>query len=502
MRKQIIFTLLTAMLLLGIVSSQTNRIQLSQFSKTGATTGQGITYNGTNVVWGNPTPVFSSQAANQVFAAPNGAAGVPAFRALVVADVPTLNQNTTGSASFTANTALTDGNADRGTGLRVINYSLATNTPSAAGMMLEWRRASGSGSDIGSVQIATDNTGTNTDLYYRRVINFSAGDVYSPWFKFIHEGTVNLISNTMLAQMPSNSIKCNNLGVVANSGDCTAAETAAILPMVQVNSVTVTGAVNLNKTVPATPAGSQPITYQTSGTNPASVSSFLDRTDEFDAIRRKPFLSIEFLTTTTPLSEFSALAIGAGTNITAPAAGILGANHPGVILARSSTTANSGFFYSTNQSMIRLGGGEQVDAIVWIPATITGTTLRFGFLDVGGVTDAVDGVYIELAAALTATCKTSSNSVRTTSPTVATLTASTWYHVRIQVSSTTSATCSIFSDAGALLGSQTNTTNIPSAAGREVGVSAIGTNSGVVATDLYAIDFLSVGWNTALARGK
>jgi hypothetical protein len=40
-----------------------------------------------------------SQAANLVYASPNGAAGNPTFRAIVGADVPTLNQNTTGSAA-------------------------------------------------------------------------------------------------------------------------------------------------------------------------------------------------------------------------------------------------------------------------------------------------------------------------------------------------------------------------------------------------------------------
>lgn len=40
-----------------------------------------------------------SQSANTFFAAPDGSAGVPTFRAIVPADVPTLNQNTTGTAS-------------------------------------------------------------------------------------------------------------------------------------------------------------------------------------------------------------------------------------------------------------------------------------------------------------------------------------------------------------------------------------------------------------------
>ena len=42
---------------------------------------------------------IGSQTANYVLAAPNGSSGEPTFRAIVAADVPTLNQNTTGTAA-------------------------------------------------------------------------------------------------------------------------------------------------------------------------------------------------------------------------------------------------------------------------------------------------------------------------------------------------------------------------------------------------------------------
>jgi hypothetical protein len=49
---------------------------------------------------GTLTATLDNQSANTVFAGPtNGVAATPAFRSLVVADVPTLNQNTTGSAA-------------------------------------------------------------------------------------------------------------------------------------------------------------------------------------------------------------------------------------------------------------------------------------------------------------------------------------------------------------------------------------------------------------------
>lgn len=42
---------------------------------------------------------LASQTANTFLAAPNGSSGAPAFRAILAADVPTLNQNTTGTAA-------------------------------------------------------------------------------------------------------------------------------------------------------------------------------------------------------------------------------------------------------------------------------------------------------------------------------------------------------------------------------------------------------------------
>ena len=49
--------------------------------------------------YGDTLNPYASKTANFVLAAPNGSAGVPTFRAVVAADVPTLNQNTTGSAA-------------------------------------------------------------------------------------------------------------------------------------------------------------------------------------------------------------------------------------------------------------------------------------------------------------------------------------------------------------------------------------------------------------------
>jgi hypothetical protein len=54
--------------------------------------------------YGDTQNPYASKTANYILAAPNGTAGVPTFRAVVAADIPTLNQNTTGSAGSVANT--------------------------------------------------------------------------------------------------------------------------------------------------------------------------------------------------------------------------------------------------------------------------------------------------------------------------------------------------------------------------------------------------------------
>jgi len=58
--------------------------------------------------YGDTQNPYASKTANYFLTAPNGTAGVPTFRAVVAADIPTLNQNTTGQAGSVAN-ALTAG---------------------------------------------------------------------------------------------------------------------------------------------------------------------------------------------------------------------------------------------------------------------------------------------------------------------------------------------------------------------------------------------------------
>jgi trimeric autotransporter adhesin len=92
----------------GTVTSVSGTGTVSGLTLTGTVTTSGsLTLGGTLAV----TPSdFASQTANTFLAAPNGSAGTPSFRAIVAADIPTLNQNTTGTAgNVTGTVAIANG---------------------------------------------------------------------------------------------------------------------------------------------------------------------------------------------------------------------------------------------------------------------------------------------------------------------------------------------------------------------------------------------------------
>jgi len=95
--------------------------------------------------YGDTQNPYASKTANHFLAAPNGTAGAPTFRAIVAADIPTLNQNTTGTASnVTGTVAIANG----GTG--------ATTAPNALTNLGAYPASNPNG--------YTSNTGTVTSV--------------------------------------------------------------------------------------------------------------------------------------------------------------------------------------------------------------------------------------------------------------------------------------------------------------------------------------------------
>lgn len=113
---------------------------------------------------------FGSQTANFFYAAPNGTAGNPSFRAIVAADIPTLNQNTTGSAGSVANavTFTTTGGAAAGTTYngsvaRTIDYS--TVGAAAASHTQAWSTITSTPTTISGYGITDAYTKSEVDSF-------------------------------------------------------------------------------------------------------------------------------------------------------------------------------------------------------------------------------------------------------------------------------------------------------------------------------------------------
>lgn len=137
----------------------------------------GTSYDGSSAVtinladgYGDTKNPYASKTAKYFLAAPNAAAGVPDFRAILASDIPTLNQNTTGSAgSLTKSLTIKSGGgtvegtsmytfngaADKsinlvgGTNITIDNTAgtLTFNTPTPATPTLQTVTAAGATSD-------------------------------------------------------------------------------------------------------------------------------------------------------------------------------------------------------------------------------------------------------------------------------------------------------------------------------------------------------------------
>lgn len=88
---------------------------------------------------------FPSQSANTFLAAPNASSGAPSFRTIVAADIPTLNQNTTGTAgNVTGVVAVANG----GTGASTASTALANLFPSYSGNGSRFLALNSSATDV------------------------------------------------------------------------------------------------------------------------------------------------------------------------------------------------------------------------------------------------------------------------------------------------------------------------------------------------------------------
>jgi len=115
--------------------------------------------------YGDTQNPYASKTANYVLAAPDGSSGVPTFRAVVAADIPTLNQNTTGTASNVTGTVAV---ANGGTGQTSYTNGQLLIGNTTGNTLTKATLSAGTGISItngtGSISIASTVTGTVTSV--------------------------------------------------------------------------------------------------------------------------------------------------------------------------------------------------------------------------------------------------------------------------------------------------------------------------------------------------
>ena len=178
--------------------------------------------------YGDTQNPYASKTANFVLAAPNGSAGVPTFRAVVAADIPILNQNTTGTASNVTGTvaianggtgettrqaamdalagAVTSGQYLRGNGTDVVMSAIqAADVPTLN------QNTTGTASNVtGTVAIANGGTGQTTR---QDAMDALAGAVTSGQY-LRGNGTDVVMSAIQAADVPT--LNQNTTGTAAN----------------------------------------------------------------------------------------------------------------------------------------------------------------------------------------------------------------------------------------------------------------------------------------------
>ena len=165
-------------------------------------TGGTITTTGTITLGGTLSVTasnFASQTANTILAAPSGTAGVPTFRTLVAADIPTLNQNTTGTASnVTGIVAIANGGSGQTTAQTAMNAFAGAVTSGS------YLRGNGTNVVMSTIQagdvptLNQSTTGSAATLTTGRTISLT-GDVAYTSGSF--DGSANVTGTATLASV-------------------------------------------------------------------------------------------------------------------------------------------------------------------------------------------------------------------------------------------------------------------------------------------------------------
>ena len=160
--------------------------------------------------YGDTLNPYASKTANFVLAAPDGTAGVPTFRAVVAADIPTLNQNTTGTASnVTGTVAIANGGTGQTTANTAFN-ALAPSQTSNSGKYLTTNGTDTSWDTVVSGASISNDTSTATNVFPL----FASATTGVP--TTIFTGNTKLLYKPSTGEFQSSILNAGN-GIVVNS---------------------------------------------------------------------------------------------------------------------------------------------------------------------------------------------------------------------------------------------------------------------------------------------
>jgi hypothetical protein len=187
-------------------------------------------------------------------------------------------------------------------------------------------------------------------------------------------------------------------------------------------------------------------------------------------------------------------------NLTVPDAATLGA----ISLSRGTTTTGRAAMLS-HTAAVRLGGGALT--IAWrfqMPTLLDGTeqgAIYIGYGDALG-TAPVDGVYLYWDnTQANFRCRTGQNNSETDTDSTIPPVAATWYVIEIIINAAaTSVTFNLYNgDRSSLLATKTNVANIPTGAGREIGLLANILKSAGTNARTLSLDYCRFAWSGVAA---
>ena len=199
------FTITSADQYQGTVTSVTGTSPVT--STGGATPAIGLASG-----YGDTQNPYASKTANFVLAAPNGTSGVPTFRAIVAADIPTLNQNTTGTAAnVTGVVAIANG----GTGQTTANTAFNALAPSQTSQSGKYLTTDGTNTSWATAGTTISNDTSTATNVYPTFVNATSGSATT-----IYTSNANLLYKPSTGEFQSNAVAASN-GIFVNSATVT-----------------------------------------------------------------------------------------------------------------------------------------------------------------------------------------------------------------------------------------------------------------------------------------